>query len=274
MSHAVLQRVVVRMLHDPRFAASVFQHDARALSGLDVTAEERQWLLAADPRAFRTDPERGTRLWQAACDELAVALFVVLRCGIAPARLEEFCSTRHFHDAIMAENALVVAMGAFLEEVARTRGQPARRELAVSLVRLDTAMARLRRRATPPCPPGKLVLSETALVVRLPAGTLAAYERVAPCARAETLFDPAAPLPPLPSLEPRHSELVLLERAASGLRLGAVSDALGKLLLFCETPQSQDAVCAEARRLGAAPGEDAELVAEQRAAGLFAWGGP
>ncbi len=56
MSHAQLQRVVVRMLHDPELVDRVYADPDAALADVDLTADERSWLVAPDRRSWATDP--------------------------------------------------------------------------------------------------------------------------------------------------------------------------------------------------------------------------
>ena len=69
MSAAGVQRVVVRMLFDPRFRDAVYAEPAAALAATDLTAEERGWVVRPDRRAYATDVTRHARALLALAEE-------------------------------------------------------------------------------------------------------------------------------------------------------------------------------------------------------------
>ncbi|MCW5893358.1 MAG: hypothetical protein KIT14_22825 [bacterium] len=93
-------------------------------------------------------------------------------------------------------------------------------------------------------------------MLRVPAGSLALLA----AARAGT------PLPPLGT----DDEAVLAVRDGDGATLEPLDPALATLLETAATPQPRTTLCALARRLGAAPEEDAEIVDGLAADGLLA----
>ena len=159
MSQA-LQRVIVRMMVDPAFAAEV--HAGRALP--ELSGAERAHLDQVDPRAFGTDPYRRSRLLQACIEELPVAVALLTDGGRALPRADAFFSSPAFHACVQERGVLVFAMGAWLEE----RVGP--------LARLELAVARARRRRTPR---GEgLCLGPGRWPLVLPEGGLAAWQAV------------------------------------------------------------------------------------------------
>ncbi|MCW5893357.1 MAG: hypothetical protein KIT14_22820 [bacterium] len=92
MSHLALQRVTVRLLHDPAFVAALYADPERALAGTDLEARERTWLLATPRAAWGTDRARPARVLAALRDEYPVAT------ALAPARAAAFFRPPAFHD--------------------------------------------------------------------------------------------------------------------------------------------------------------------------------
>ena len=270
MSHVALQRVAVRMLFDPAFAAAVYAAPERALAEADVSAAERRWLVAADRRAWRTDPYRRARALAALLDEYAAAT-ALARATAGVAALDAFFSSALFHACIQERGALVPAFGAFLEERAAAGALGDVR--VVALAQLEAALARLRRvgragagrAAAAPAPDALLRLSPHVELLALPEGTLALFEvlraggALPPPAAAPPSLAGAAPevagappsAPAPPAGPPRES--LLLEAHDGEVAIEHAPPALAGLLAAARAPVSRATLAAEAVRQGAEP---------------------
>lgn len=249
-----LQRVIVRMLYDPAFVAQVY--GGAALPELD--AKSRALLVAVDRRAWGTDPLRRSRTLTALLEEFPVSAALV---GVG--RLDAFFSSPLFHRAIQSRQSLALAFGGWLSP------------LAGPLSALETAVAAARREPRGRVvPEGSLARASGVRCVRVPGGTLARHEHVR--ARLgprplEALARPRLELGRLPPL--KGDEILLLQRDSRGeVGVSLVGEALADLLDFVATPRPREVVLAEARRLGAEPGEEDELVEGLVADGLIVGG--
>jgi hypothetical protein len=236
---------MIRLLHDAAFAAAVHADPERALAAVDLTADERRWLLAKPAAAWRTDPARPARVLAALLEEYPAT---VAQAPDAPAG---FFRSSELHAAIQERGSLALALGAYL---ARTGDRPTR-----TLARLEQAVAAVRRapRAPAKSPPGRLRLSPRARVLRLPAGALdllAAVRRDERGARLGTIDEPV---------------LVALASGATDVTLEGLEPALALLLERAEPGCRGDDLRAEAGRLGAEPRDAAEVVERLVADGLL-----
>lgn len=267
MSAPVLQRVVVRMLHDPELRAAVYADPERALVGLDLDAAERAQLVRADARAWGVDVHRADRVLTALLEEHAVATLALLEDGVPLERLRRFFQTPFFHDAIMARRSLAPAFGDYLASLART-------PRARSLITLEAGIVSLRRasRTTPSAPTARLVRSPRHLPLELAAGTLAAWDRARQALRAhpkgptDALL--RAPRPRLAAVDARAREHVLLEMQAEPMA-GFTGESLVKLLVAAAEPRSRDALIAVIVDEGADATEAAEILDELIADGVL-----
>lgn len=237
---AVLRHAMVRMLYDPGFVAQIH---AGGAPGLD--AEELALLRAIDRRAWSTDRYRRSRSVQALIEEYPVTTAVL---GIAA--VDSFFSSDAFGRVLSRRGSLALDFGSW----AQARGG--------SVVRLERAIA-VARREQRPAGPG-LVTKPGVEPLFLPAGVLDFYvdERKA------LGHDPVATLARRRTRAPRPvagegQDALLLEKDSAGqVQVGGASASLVTLLSFMTTPRTRAATLAHARRLGCAPGEDAETVDE------------
>ncbi len=258
MSAALLQRVVVRMLHDPAFRAAVYADPARALTGLPLSAADHALLIRADPRAWSVDPHRADRVLGALLHELPVTALALLLDGVPLPPIAGFFRTPSFHDAIMARRSLAPAFAEHLATLART-------PRARALLSLERAIVRLRRApaAYPPPPPGHLRLSPRALPVALAAGTLHLWDVARKALGPEpTAALVAARLPRLGDVDPREREWVLLEMNGDSPQAGFIGEALGRLLEAAERPVARAHLAGLVQSEGADASEAAEVIAE------------
>lgn len=283
MSGRALYRVMVRMLYDPAFAGSVYADRDLALAGEDLSARERNWLVAPDPRAYRTDPLRRSRTLAALMEELSTASALVLRRGregaVRPETelLDRFFSSSHFHRCIQDGEAMIFAFADYLEH-GPPGGVAADRRVA-PLALLERAIARVRRAAPPvvnrgaQCP-AHLTLAPWAGILSLPAGTSELHHRVSRALRArgrtvlESLLDARWSLPVLVDLSPEPAEHVLVEKtphtampwAEVPVRYAPVTPELFFLLAAAETAVAAGDLAAKARELGAEPGAETAVI--------------
>ena len=269
MSHAALQRVLVRMLYDPALVRAVYRDAEAALAGVDLSPAERTWLTAADPRAYGTDPWRRARSLKALLEEFPVS--AALSPGGA-ASLDAYFSSAAFHEAVQARRSMALSFGDWLLAEAAPRRRRRRRRrpgLRAAAAALERAFAELRRAAEPPAPEGGgLALAPGVRLLDLPAGALSIYTTL----RRQLGPDPVAALlapgfaPPTPPPLPARTEAVLIE-GGEALTAELAPEGLAALLRAAPAPRAT--LLAAARARGAAPGEDAEILDDLIAQGLL-----
>ena len=243
MSHTALRRVMVRMLHDPAFTAAVYAAPEATLADVDLTATERAWLTAEPRAAWATDPDRPARVLAALRDEFPVS------SARAPARTAGFFASPAFHRAVQERGSLALALGEHLA----ADPDPA----IAALATLESAIARVRRapRTLQPSAPGTLRRSPAAAVVHVPVGTLARYH--------------PRPAGDAPAADDAEHLLGIRTPATGEVTVEDIPTPLALLLDSAGAPTSRDDLLATARRLGADPGEDADIVDQLVADGLL-----
>ena len=271
MSFSALQRVAVRMLLDPSFAAAVFKAPEESLSGLTLSAEERSWLTQSDHRAWQLDPMRRTRTLQALLEEFPVSAALVFACDGDARRLDAFLSSKEMHEAIQSRGRLNHAFGVYLMTLS-IKGTP-------SVIQIEAALARCRLPPDPVAPSAPLMLSHGHLVLPLPEGSLEHYvtnlkalqahaTRLATSLLAALLSDTLE----LPRTEPPQGEetcYLLIEPSPTGPGIGEVSAPLGMLLLRAQEGATRHTLERVAEELGAEGQEARELIDELIAEGLI-----
>lgn len=250
-----LQRAIVLLHHDARFAADFF---GPGLLPTPLSPEERALLLRADPRAFRTDPERPLRLLAALLEEFPVSCALLESPGAAPWRGQDaqrdpagrppaqawlaFPSSREFREAIWRGGSFFRAFAAWLAPHVGP------------FARLEEALACVRRRFSRP---GQGIARASHVeVLAVPTGTLSAYA----AARAQLGATPheaaargiAVSLPP-PG--PGGEFVLVAAEGEQGPTLSPCSEALHDLLAGGDEARPREAWVAQARALGA--GDDA-----------------
>ena len=253
MSHLALRRVMIRLLHDPAFAAEVYANPADALADVPLSADERKWLTAQPAAAWRTDPARPARVLAALAEEFPAT--VVLATEYAAG----FLRSPQFHDAIQARGSLALAFGDHL------RGAPDPRARAVAA--LERAIAEVRRAVVRPAASDVRVhLAPTAVITRVPRGALALLQAIRAGAEAGALAREEDSLA-------REDEWVLATGDPAGeITLEALEPALAAVLERARDGCSRDDFLTEACRQGAEPDEARELLVRLAADGLLAVG--
>lgn len=292
MSVAAFYRVMVRMLYDAEFTRAVYSDRDASLAGIDLAPAERAWLVAPDPRAWRTDGLRRSRSLAGLIEEFPVASAFALRRGregvarLDSGSLDAFFSHAIFHRCLQEGGSMVFAFGRYLEEP--SLGGVASDPRIAPLARLEAAIARLRRIRDPregrvagrgydedAIRPGALLrIAPWAELMVLPAGTSELHARVAKALRAKerspaaTALDRRWSLPVLLDLGFALLEHVLVERppepgvawAAASVRQAPVTRELAGLLRVAEAGATRETLMAAARDLGAEDGTEAEIV--------------
>lgn len=114
MSAIALQRVVVRMLFDAAFCDHVYADPETALHDVNLTAQERQWLVTPDPRAYKADTYRSSRTLTGLLEEYPVAAALIVRRPQGLERLQRFFTSPFFHQCIQQRGSLAAAFGTYL----------------------------------------------------------------------------------------------------------------------------------------------------------------
>ena len=251
MSARALQRLVVRLLHDPALVEAIYGGAAIP----EITEEERALLLALDRRAWGTDPHRRSRVLAALVEEFPASAALV---GIG--ELDAFFSSSAFHGAVQARQSQALAFGAW---IALQAGPVALLETAIASARRDPPRRRLD--------PGFIVAAPGVRALVVTGGTLARLEAI----RARLGPKPLPSLlrggPDLHALPPLEDEEgLILERAPSGeIQVGAGAPSLVALLVGLREPRTREEAFDLARALGADPGEEAEILDALVADGLL-----
>ena len=169
MSFDQVQRVAVRMYFDPTFARTVYTNPQAALSGIDLTEEERGWLTASDARRWRADALRPARALHAVIAEFPVSVAAAYPDGELN-KLNDFFRSHQFHQAIMDDQALALAFGTWLGDT-----QPS----CAPLAELEGALASARRGHLSTVQPSegrtRIMTSPYVHTVIVPMGTLTRY---------------------------------------------------------------------------------------------------
>src|SRR5262245_51299191 len=236
MSHLALRRVTIRLLHDPSFVDAVYATPDAALAGLDLTANERAWLLATPRAAWGADVDRPARLLAAFRDEFSAAL------RFAGDRPATFPASPAFHRAIDGRGSLAAAFAEHLEGATDARAR--------ALARLEGAIAAVRRAPRSPAasPAGRLRRTPRARAIEVPAGTLALFEALRHGAAPGDLGSGTERL------------LVLREATGAGVSIEELAEGLAGLLSAADEATLPAALHAEAQRLGATAEEAREIV--------------
>lgn len=270
MSAAAVQRVVVRMLYDPALVEAVYADAATALADVDVSAAERAWLTAADPRRWRADPMRRSRGLTAVLEEFPTAGALAARArGVAA--LDGFFSSAAFHRCVQRGGSLAPTFGAWLarwggavEAMAVIEGGIARVRRAPTVEASEAVEPQAARWMTAPSAWGAMV----------PGGAVAGWQAMT----ARLAAHPDGPLGavvdfdfevPTLALRADAPEGVIAERTPGGVGLAEAPASLARLLAALEQPRGWGEVVTLLRALGAEPGEEAELVGELADDGLL-----
>jgi hypothetical protein len=139
---AAMQRVIVRMLHDPCFADAVFASRGACLSDLDLPERWLTALLAHPRAAYGVDAERSLRLLGALAEEFRISTALFLLHVGQHRELQAFCHSAAFHAAVQERRYVALAFAEWLHE--RCAGEDALAS-ASAILQVEWALARARR---------------------------------------------------------------------------------------------------------------------------------
>ena len=274
MSAPALQRVVVRMMYDAAFRQRVYANPERALRGLPLTSQERQWLIAPPEIAYGADAYRSSRALMGLLEEFPVAGALAARLPRGLHRLQQFFASPTFHQCVQARGSMAAAFGAYLGSGAfRSRQTPP--ELGL-IARLETAIAQVRR-APPPLsgaqaditPQSLLSLAPWVALLTLHPGILERYTSLLADLQQhggdliEAVLDTRRRLPSGPALQGKATAFALVSHVpnSDGPSIESVSDDLGKLLSAAKTPRAAAALQRLLEAMDCNPEEAREVIA-------------
>ncbi len=244
-AHTALQRVIVRMLFDPKLVERFYGGD----SFPELDEQSQDWLRAVPQPAWTTDRYRRSRGLHALLEEFPVSAALATTKTGDVRSLDAYFSSAAFHDCIQHRGSLALSFGDWL------------RNRAGDVARLETAFARARR---PQPPQGSgWVLAPGYEPIELAVGTVRRYlavrEQLGPDPISQLLDRPdlSDELPPIGEV----TENLLIEGGASAnLSIGHVSAALHDLLEASRIPQSRAQLDQIAVSLGASAEEARTIV--------------
>lgn len=241
MSHHTLQKLMVRMLFDEAFVASVHAAPDQALANLDLTETERTQLLSVDSRAWRYDALRRRRTLRTLVEEFKISTTIALAETRSLASLEQFFSSSFFHTAVQSRGSLGTAFAEFLQDGCKR--ELWRAPQLPDVIRLELALANCRRtlaregayevhdlpesigdNAQVRLAPGFGVGSFQANVI----ATIQQVEQYlfeASLMPAMALCDDAPRLPELLAVEPKQKTYLLFSPGATGISLTEIDKA-------------------------------------------------
>lgn len=283
MSHVALQRVAMRMLWDPEFVARVYATPAVALAGDELTPDEVSWLTKPDRRAWSTDPARRARSLHALLEEFPCAGALATHHPQGLVFLDRFFSSTTFHACIRDGASMTLAFGSYVaREIASAVADPRVRALAS----VEGALASVRR--TRKLPPGMIpfkgsptadraTLRPDAAMFDAPAGTAALLAEITrrlarhPGGAVAAIAERSTPLDALPAIGPDNRPVTLLAvpSDADAFSLEELPAPLASILRAAAGGAIVQDLLAIARREGADPGEDRELIDGLIADGLL-----
>lgn len=296
MSRLELQRVMVRMLYDPEFTASVLADPARALPGDALTAEERAWLARPDARAWRADPDRPHRALAVLGREYPAAVALAVASAGGAGALRRFFATELFAKVVTERGSMAAAFGDHLAGLVETFEVTDRR--VAPLARLEQAVVLLRRRnlrtadrpAREPEGPRPTSASESPRYRLAPGKTLhrasagtadlrdEIYDLLARSGGelARAIYEPGMPAPRTRVHASRTEPLLLELVPGDGPRIeypvgvAEITEALNGVLEYAAEPRTLGELAAEVERRGADSGEGEEIIAGLVEEGILA----
>lgn len=261
-----LQRVAVRMLHDPQFVTSVYSDPGTALADLSLGPREWSWLTRSAPAVWLTDPDRPSRVFEALRKEFPVSCALAEVAGGAREEMLRFFASPDFHMAVQERRVLALSFGQWMIGQAKS-GRLGRKPTAV-LAELELACAELRRvprRARQSVEPSdRLALAPRVRLLSLPVGSLALLEETRKGLQDGTPLRPSR-------LSGRGAEWVLVELQGEqgALQLGGLPAELAELLLAAGTGTRRAELLQRAVALGASTEEAPEIVESMVVDGLL-----
>ncbi|MEC8025779.1 MAG: hypothetical protein VX223_17740 [Myxococcota bacterium] len=264
MSTTALQRFIVRLQLDAGLCRRLATNPNNTLRGIDLSADERGWLLDSDFRAYTSDPLFAPRVLHAIVGEYAASSGLAVGHSKQGSRvLLAFFRSERAHRAVQGGQSLSLAFCDWL--ISRvTMGVWSDARIA-ELARLEQTMARLRR-------PFAVRGALTTLVdtVRTRVGTSILYSEILDGLTSHGDTTTAA----LQGVGENRfvarlqagMEWVLCRttyRGPAGRQsLEVLPDALAALIETAASGSTREQVLARARALGADAGEDEAIIAD------------
>ena len=247
MSSEQLQKLAVRMHHDPDLVTQVYEQpeDTALREGLSV--QQLALLSEPDRRAWGADTERRDRVLEGLRVEYPVSCALVELEGLDRAVLLEFFSTTHFHACVSRWGLQSLAFADFLDDLSAKAG-PALPECLA----LERALAQVRRSPLRPrqLPQGGLPLqlqqAPWLRLARVRSGTLALHGSI------RGWLAGGAP-PVRQGLGAKDAELLIVERSdeQGGLSVGELPAPLFEVVQRAERLVSSDQLKGVLQRHGA-----------------------
>lgn len=171
-AHHQLQRVLVRMLHDPEFAEAALDPARGVPEALGIPADLCASLRRHPRDAFRTDPQRPLRLLKALVEEYRVTTALLMLHTPSVRTLAAFFGSAEFHEDIQSRGFVAISFGQWLERCCADSADlvPALHTLAV-----ERALVRARRRLSGT---GRWRLVPGVGVALVPQGTLGLIQHI------------------------------------------------------------------------------------------------
>ena len=245
-----LQRVVVRMLFDPDFARSVRADPERATRGLDIPSRLLKQLKEQDVRLWWADDLRPLRAMKGLVQEFQVSTALYLNESRSWSALMSFFGDASFHSSVQNRQYMALAFMEYLRAQINSGEGYAR---ARATLQLEGAMAVLRRvrkeafrrpqSVADQLIGGGLLLTPSAQVASIPAGTLSVIQRVekflfeAESLPVLSLVTDGPRLQDLPPVDPDRQERYLLEcDEASQVSMSTLTHEYAQVLGAFRTP--------------------------------------
>ena len=222
------------MLHDPAFRGRMENEPLWVERTFECRSEEIAHVLSFDERLYRADTMRADRLLTGLCDVYAVSIWSILAPHVFR-HLRAFFASETFHRVIWDEGFLHRSFAHFLLEHYPQAAPYVRLECAVE----DTRHTRYGR----PDDADTYTLHHAARILSVQVGYLETFVEARAAIQnsggsgAEFLLDTPAPIVTPTAKE--DCEFVLVE-GGDPPKLGGVSNALGSLLTFLQTPRNYD----------------------------------
>jgi hypothetical protein len=256
------------MLFDPEFREDVYADPSGRLAGQGLTEAEKGFVVRPDRRAYGTDTHRASRALSALIEEYPVTSAIVARENGGIARLHAFFASSDFHECIISRGSIAEAFGAYLATVETDSTFSTLLELELSVVKVRRTCGQVddEERGSQT---GHLMLSPRLRLLRAAPALLREYGRVLSLLDRHEGGRLAGVLAPELSLSGPKSEqggstewiLVLCPLGEDAPTMEVLPPALGALLDSARIVASVEQLSGEMVRLGAEPGEAADILA-------------
>lgn len=264
MSHRALQRTLVRLLHDPTLVERFAETGRHALEEPELSAQELDWLSAANPAAFLTDPYRQGRVLTSLVEELPTSS--LLAAARVPGGLVSFFTTPWFHESIRRDRALRLGFADFLTAAG---------DDVAALVSVERLLMEMRR-SSEATSTAELAVAPRVTWAPCPGGTLDLYQSLwAELSRTgkplvEAVLSLAGSQRQAQGLGVAEAEILLVEPdGRGGFHIGEIPPGLEAILNASKAHGTLRACQAAALNAGASESEALEIIQELIGDGLL-----